>query len=254
VSIRLPPVELQHLSRAPLRSVIAQLRFAPLLAVEQADQVARFQAALPDGFELAERTFAQSLSVNVGPGGLALAGPEPPGTVWHFRSSEEPESVHLAVDSCALEVGSYHDWDRFSDRVARMIQSLDDVLKPKRLHRVGLRYINQIDDSRLEDRGALANFVRRELLGGLGDELGYDALSSFAELRLLQPDGVFALRHGVVGPQSYLLDFDYFSEDEREFDRDAILGLLGQYHRVIESVFIWTLGESYRRELQEAQR
>jgi uncharacterized protein (TIGR04255 family) len=254
VPIELAPHPLAHLSRAPLRSAVAELRYAPLLAVEQPDNIERFRNALPEGFLLADRTFAQGLSVTVGVAGLSLGAPTPPGTVWHFRTEDGSTTVHLGITSCAIEVSEYHDWPRFSEIIAAMARALGDALRPQRLLRVGLRYINQIDDPRLEDRRALGHFIRSDLVGGVGEDLGYDAETSFHELRLRQPDGVFVLRHGLVGATTYLLDLDYFDEGDSSFDAAAILSTLERYHQTVESVFVWTLATEYRTELQEVEQ
>jgi uncharacterized protein (TIGR04255 family) len=116
-----------------------------------------------------------------------------------------------------------------------------------------MRYVNEIEDESLMSEG-LDRFLNSALVAPVGSELGMDLLSSLSDLRFRQPDGVFALRHGLIRPDAYLLDFDYFSEDERPFDRQEIRRTGARFHDVIESMFIWSLSDDYLRRLEEGTR
>jgi uncharacterized protein (TIGR04255 family) len=79
-------------------------------------------------------------------------------------------------------------------------------------------------------------------------------LRSLAELRVAESLGTFVIRHGLVDNATYLLDFDYYSESQREFDPQRVIATVQQFHDLIEPFFIWSLSDRYLAELGRKDR
>ena len=92
------------------------------------------------------------------------------------------------------------------------------------------------------------------MTGPVGGELGSDLLSSLCEMRFGEKDGQVTIRHGLVEPTTYLLDFDHFSEGERDFAPKSIVTRVKRFHGLIERLFVWSISDRYLNELKGAKR
>jgi uncharacterized protein (TIGR04255 family) len=252
--IEVPEVALPHLDQAPLRLALVQVRYTPVHAVEKRELVADFEAAIDDRYIPQEPDYAQTVTIQLGPGPAAVPmAPAPaPEVVWRFQDDERGLRISLSSSSLALEsIEQYHDFPSFSEEFGRVLNGFSTVFNAKRRLRLGLRYVNEVTDPRLSDpdRG-VAHFVNAELISPVGGPFGNDLLNSLSELRLREELGAFVVRHGLVEPEKYLLDYDYFTEESRPFDSEEILERVVGFHDLIERVFVWSLSDTYLTELQ----
>jgi len=233
--------------------VIAQVRFAPVFAIERRGEVAKFQEKLDERY-VAQDPVAPQYGGGIG-SGTAPARPEPSQeSVWPFRDPEREWTVSLSSTSLALEAVQYLDFNDFAAELEAILAALHGVFSPRQETRLGLRYINRIEDERLEKRG-VSFFVNDELASPVGSGgLGQSLLSSFCELRFRERESVVVLRHGLIEPNRYLLDLDHFSDEVREFEPKTITTRVKKYHDLIERLFVWSLSERYLKDLRKAKR
>jgi uncharacterized protein (TIGR04255 family) len=252
--IRVPRAQLDHLHNAPLKAAIAQVRYAPVHAVDSRESIAQFEAGLPDRYVAEDPQMSQAFTVAIGPGGpLAPAAQVPADTVWPFRDDERGWSVAVSTTSLSLEsTQKYGDFDDFITELTQILTAFEEVFHPKRRIRLGLRFINRIEDKRLRRRGGITHFVRDELLSPVGGAAGADLLNSLSELRFRERHGIFVLRHGLLPDAAYLLDYDYFAEDVHEFDATDAVQTVKRFHNLIERVFVWSLSDKYLTELKRS--
>lgn len=189
--------------------------------------------------------------------GLGAVTPQPPGgdpeTVWRFRRSEPGWTISLSSTSLALEAVEYLDFDDFAAELSEVVRALDEVFAPRVEVRLGLRYVNRIADERLRKRG-VAFFVNEQLASPVGADLGNDLVGSLAELRFREGGGTLAIRHGLIEPARYLLDFDRFSAEERDFAPSSIIERVKRFHGLIERLFVWSIADRYMKELRRSTR
>lgn len=232
IAIKLPPVELEHLPAAPLQLALAQVRFAPIYALEQPVSMAEFQKCL------GKRYVAQE-----------APGKGPAGSTWLFRDSERGWTVSVTSTSLGLEAGTYVDFDDFVSELQQVLGYLESVCEPHTEVRLGVRYINRIEDERLQKRG-IAFFVNEQLAGPVGRGLGNQLQHSLCELRFRERETWVVIRHGLIEPTTYLLDFDHFIEGERDFSPPDIVKRVNRFHGLIERLFVWAVSERYLKELK----
>jgi uncharacterized protein (TIGR04255 family) len=249
----LPRRTLRHIEAAPLKLAIVQVRYHPILAVEQAAHVADFQEGLGPAYDLIDSQKAHALTVYFGPGGMEPPTQPAGETIWRFRRRDNAWLVALSSSSLGFEAAEYGVFNEFFAEFARVLGVFQERFVPSTQTRLGMRYVNEIEEENLVSEG-LDRFLNSALVAPVGSDLGTDLLSSLSDLRFRQPDGVFALRHGLIRPDAYLLDFDYFAEEERPFDRQDIRRAAAGFHDVIESMFIWSLSDEYLRRLEEGTR
>lgn len=170
-------------------------------------------------------------------------------SLWLFRDNDRAWTVSLTNESLGLEAKTYHDFEDFAGELSRVLEDVAAIFEPQTEVRLGVRYVNRIEDERLGKRG-IGFFVRGELVSPVGAELGSDLRYSLCELRFRESDTWLALRHGLVKPNVYLLDFDNFMEGERDFVPSDVVQRVNRFHGLIERLFVWSLSERYRKELE----
>jgi uncharacterized protein (TIGR04255 family) len=248
--IDVPKRALDHLDSAPLRVAVAQVRYSPVHAVEKRELVADFESRLDDRYVAQDAQTSQTLTIQIG-AGPAPAGAPPPAvvdTVWPFRDDTRGYSVSLGNSSLAVEADStYHDFPQFLDEFSAAVRACAEIFQPKRQLRLGLRYINEVNDERL--REDVRMIISPELVAPVGSVVQGGLVRSLAELRVAESLGIFVVRHGLVDDTTYLLDFDYFSEAQRELDPQRVIETVKRFHDLIEPFFIWSLSERYLAEL-----
>jgi uncharacterized protein (TIGR04255 family) len=253
--ISLPVSDLKHLEGAPLRVAIAQVRFAPVHAIEKRERVADFQEQLPTSYVAREPQVPQTVTIQFGPSPISPpASVIPPEVVWPFEDRERGWSVSLSSSSLALEAGTYDDFDHFLAEFRSVLTALIETFEPRECSRLGLRYVNEITDERLRQQRGLHELLRSELVSPVDTELGSDLLGSLCELRFRENLGTLVLRHGLIRPDTYLLDYDYFREESDALEGKAIAQTVENFHDVIERLFVWSLSEKYLSELKERRR
>lgn len=253
--ISLPAADLKYLDGAPLRVALAQVRYAPVHAVEKRERVADFQERLAQTYVAREPHVPQTVTIQFGPspvpGAPSLLSPE---SVWPFEDRERGWSVSLSSSSLALEASTYNDFDDFLAEFRAVLSALIETFDPRECSRIGLRYVNEVGDERLRQEGGLNQLLRAELVSPVGTELGSDLVGSLCELRFRETFGTLVLRHGLIRADTYLLDFDYFKEEVDVFNGEAITKVVESFHDVIERLFVWCLSGGYLAELKERKR
>jgi uncharacterized protein (TIGR04255 family) len=241
---------------APLRSVLAQVRFDPIPALLAEAGTAGFHSVIhakyPNG---PERATDVDIRVTQSAVGVRTAAP-----VWKFRTIDEQFSVSLSHDFLALETPRYTHFDDFLDQFAFALKAIERTLMPSSSRRVGLRKINAIPLPEPQNPATLSSRVRPELLGGI-------AYSEFptklrgAEGALVFEDNLNLLfvRYGLEGDAeseaNFVLDMDYATETPQAVSADgAILELLAHFSAGITSFFEWALTEDYKMSLRPQPR
>lgn len=243
------PRELGRLTASPLRLALLQARTTPVLAFEQPADVQRLVEALEGRWTLSDRQSNREVSVQVGPAGVQQQASVPE-TVWVLTSEDAGTHGAVSSSSVAVESDRYAQWEDFHADATDLFAAVERVAAPARCTRLGLRYINELRDERVDgDPQRLAELVNPALLAP-ALALARPMVGSLAELRVNEDeDNFFVLRHGLVQSGVYLLDLDAYREQPEPFDTEALLAHAERFHARIESVFAWSLTDGYLHEL-----
>lgn len=236
-------VEQPVLRRAPLKFVVCQLRFPEILGLSGAD-VRPLRSGIAEAFPDVEEDEAEAMAPTVE--GLRPTGKKRP--AYRFSSDDGSSAVVLTPTWLALETSAYEHFRAFAELWRRVTALAVDALDITTQERLGLRYVNELSCPAEPSRADLLELVREELVGivGAGQPQTARLLRSLQEARFAQDDGVLALRHGFVdggedGARAYVLDFDYYSDDDRPLDLDAQLRQLAGFNHSIYEVFAWSI-------------
>ncbi len=237
--------------RAPLRTVLCQVKFPPVLSLLTPAGVAGFQAAVRDEYPTLlplERTASVSLS----PESFGVS-PAPP--VWRFTNADRKWTVGLSSEFISLETSSYAGIDGFLDRLGMVLAALRRTVRPAESTRVGLRKVNAIPAPDPRDTYSLLGIVRPELLGLLAVPVFPAPIAHYLSHLVFKDDfSGLAVRCALNSPDEVtthlMLDLDYFTEQPYTVAaEDALLGLLRHFSDGTTNFFHWAVTDDYKESL-----
>jgi uncharacterized protein (TIGR04255 family) len=238
--------------RNSLEEVICQVKFPPILKID-AELPSQFQDDIRADYPLLEE--APAIAANI-PAEFVKMIPSLAGTTSYiFESGDHAWKVTLNREFLSLSTTDYKRWEQFSERLNKIVGSLQRLYRPSFFVRVGLRYRNTIKRSALD----LGNVDWSELLQPwiLG-ELSVPAVAPHIQqavrdiLLSLEHDGAqLRLRHGIVPipgqESSYSIDGDFFKEKRTEIDH--AIGLLNAFNKEAGRLFSWCIKPRLRERL-----
>jgi len=241
------------LLRAPLVRVIAQVRFSPILAVQNSEHIAPFQEAIRSAYPVLQQEHAQSFYV--GPEGLA-SGQEP--VAWRFSSMDGAWRASLTQDFLALETTSYSSRSDFLARMVDLLKGVHELLDPAVALRIGLRYIAQVTG---EPLAMVSKLVQPELLGLTDTSIFPFVKNAMSEAQMEAPEegGQLRLRWGhlaagaTVDPnaikpideESWVLDIDMWRSKQVSFDIDELASDIRSFSERLYAVFRWSVTDEF---------
>jgi uncharacterized protein (TIGR04255 family) len=248
-----PPTE-HHLSKAPLERVIAQIQFPVMLKIEDRSAVADFQESIRRDYPVLQEIQAQTLQIQMGPTGpsaIPVANRN-----WHFSNAVGTWKVVLARDALTIESTSYESRADLLARWKGAINALNAVFRPGIVLRIGTRYIDRITDAPFKRFETLINSKQLgSAVGHLKKHLKHSLCEAYFEVE----EGELRLRWGVMPAmmspdlsaiaqlpnESFVLDIDVWSMQQREFDPDALLTAFQQLTERAYSVFRFAVTDEF---------
>lgn len=241
------------LSESPLSFVVAQVRFPTVASISSETFIGPFQERIRGTYSDLRRE--RQVEVLVGPGGFQV---EQPGDVWRFVDDRSGWEVALAPEFLALATNRYTSRADFMGRLGVLLEALDAWLNPRKVRRVGVRYIDRISVEHLE---SISRLVRPEVLGvGIVDAQkdGVKLENSLSDFQYLFPDqSHLRARWGLLpagatfdpaidpaDSPSWVLDIDA-SHGEEPFEPTAIQEQVQVFTDRIYRYFRWAVTEEF---------
>lgn len=249
-----PPAEVP-LPRAPLVRVLSQLRYPTIAIIEDLKAIAPFQEALRDTYPVLREEMNQNLVVS--PSGSSVERQR----LWRFSAIEGEWRVSLAAGFVALETSAYTNRHEFLARLSDVIDALASTFRPKAFDRFGLRYVDRISGSSLDE---IERLVRPEVRGIVGSAVGMNVRHGLSETvfeaheeqaNLLARWGLLPPNAGIdpsippVGEKSWILDLDMFVERPAStFDADELKRKAEAFATRSYTFFRWAVTDDFLRE------
>lgn len=244
------------LKTAPLVRVLSQIRFPRLAALAtREDSANAFAAAMAVDYPIL--TEQREVAVTITPEGATQS---PGGArVWQLRSADEAWQVSFTDSFLAVDTSAYTSREDFRDRVVEVWGRFVEVVAPPFIERVGVRYVNRVDDpATLADLAAL---VRQEALGGAtlalngGVQLSHsmhealynlDALNGLqARWGILPPGAVLDPTLQPVQTVSWVLDLDAFRLGRGGTSTEDVAGPVEQLAERAYRYFRWVVTSAF---------
>jgi uncharacterized protein (TIGR04255 family) len=238
----LPEVVHEQFASPPLKAMLGQARFPPILKIADPASLAPFQAAIAADFPTLSQE--QQVQIVVGPAGGGTGAQK----LWRFTSSDRAWSVLLATDALTVEAEwtQYTEYAEWRARFERVWQAALAHLAPQIVLQQGLRYIDHLEKDLAGPEWA--TWINPDLLGPIRLSRFADSLDhALTDLRFRLEDGILSFKHGIVtlGPSNargYLLDFDCFTQLPTPSDDPvSLLARFDVFHDIIWRFFRWSL-------------
>ena len=166
--LRLAEARDERLERAPLKLVVSQVRYPRKLAAVDLEVGLAVQRALggPDTWRLeeAQSQLVLSLAVSQVQGGAPAATPLETQPGWQLRTEDNVWTITILPQSVALETTRYEGWIDFSYRLRLLLDTVQSAVHPSAEERLGLRYVNRIEEPRIDSPGNWARWIRPRCL------------------------------------------------------------------------------------------
>lgn len=243
MALNFPTVEDVHLGNSPLREVICQVKFPPILRIaegEPADFQERVRARFPV-YEIERSVIVEMKAINSG----GRVGFRPP--THRFHTPDRTRTVSLASDFYALSVTVYQHWADFAEQLEYVTEAARATYDLPYATRIGLRYINSLDRHFLETDlfSDVLDLLRSELTVMLKTDVIHDPDLAVQRIQATTDGDRFTFRYGVIKegepPESvFLLDYDHYVDDQ-QLNLDEILERCDNYHERIYNAFRWCI-------------
>jgi uncharacterized protein (TIGR04255 family) len=247
----IPTVDYEIFANPPLKAMVGQVRFPPVLKIANLSSLGDFQDAIRADWP----EFAQEQQINfvIGPG-VQQAQPGPQ-QLYRFTSTDKVWNIVLTTDAVTIETtgaGEYSSYDEFAKRFAGVWDALRQHYAPSSVLRQGLRYVDHLEGAERSPE-EWARFINPELIGPLAGALGSGLEQAISDYRFRYEDAALVFKHGIVpaGPENergYLLDFDYFADQPtEEVSTEAVMERFASYHQRAYAFFRWCVTEEALR-------
>lgn len=247
--------------RNPLSEVICQVRFPPILRIE-AEPPAAFQERVRNGYPMF-RELQPDLPATGVPAEIAgivrsMLPSRARATAYEFASEDGAWCITLSRDALALKTTTYERWEGFREHLEGPLASLNELYRPAFFSRVGLRYVDVIQRSKLGLKDHPWSELLKPHIAGefAAPELAGHIEHAARELRVrLTADGSVMIRHGIAveastGEQCFLIDCDFFAE--RRLEPQDVPRILNDFNRASGRLFRWCITDALHRAMEPA--
>lgn len=253
----LPPTDYEQFKNPPLRAMLGQVRFPPILRLEKgAEAIADFQEAIRGLFP--EFRLEQQFEITIEPNQESEAATKR-STAFRFVNEDETWNALLAPSALTLEAaagGHYSSYKAFSELFRMLWQALVEHLRPGKINQQGLRYVDHIEGE--HSASEWSQWINPDLLGGIAGEVLSPGLErSVCELLYPQEDGRLLFRHGITeaGPNNargFLLDFDSVHTTPVPVEEvDMLMKRFDESHDRLYSFFRWCITDKALEEFRD---
>ncbi len=246
-----PAPEEVPLAAAPLERVLAQVKFPMIVSINNPAFVGPFQEEIRDRFPDLKEDRIKTVRFDLEGGKSESSVP-----IWRF-SDDEQFQVSLAPDFIALETKRYKSRTDFVERLRYILTALQCTVRPSRMERLGIRYID-----RVRDEIDIKDMVRPEILGVLGTWIGQQSSHVFTESQIDGDGYSLLVKWGRLPPQatfdpslveplsttSWVLDIDAFTVGSPSpFEADAVADQADFLAQKSYAFFRWAVTDTFLR-------
>lgn len=241
-----------HLPDTPLTGVLVQVRFPEIFSIAKAEFIADFQERIRADYplhQLEQNPFLELENDRVRQGTIPH---------WRFYDAARQWRLSLTTDFVALETRAYQSRLDFTRRADTVLRALSATIKPGLFTRVGVRYVDRIHGSQLEQ---LSSFVRPEILGFYKEDYRENLIQTLNEIVCNTDVGTMTARWGFmpanqthepdlmppISVPSWFLDIDVYNEfaQPEAFDTEEIKNRITNLATRAYGFFRWVMHDQF---------
>jgi uncharacterized protein (TIGR04255 family) len=235
-----------------IKSVIFRLDFPiPVLSLAEGKRPTEFQRAVLKSFPLREEKKTVLQQVELTPDSVASHRSE--AKLFSFFDPDRTTQIGLAPTFMWVEQTAYRGFEQFEALTSIGIDGLFRTWPDTAVNRLGLRYINGIDEPREASPTDWNEFIQPKLLEALSVFPGSENLARFLvqaevrgddyRLRLVtgMPNPDFP---GLVRQRNFLIDIDVYIQEA--LDQGEIKEKLQKFHGIVIQYFEKAITQKFR--------
>jgi uncharacterized protein (TIGR04255 family) len=241
------------LPAAPLARVLAQLRYPRPLDFDARTSVESVRKALASRYPVNREAKAAQIVIT----SAGVTQEQSPDTNWVFEDVQAQWKVTLGDKAASIETTSYTSRADFCERISDLIHVIGKSLRPPVYDRLGLRYINQLEGTEVQDE--LKTLVRPISLAGLAvPHQGVQIQHSLCDTLFIDENRHLQIRWGwlpagvgvdptVSAPNRpyWLLDIDSFTGKGGPFDTRVLDDLTTDLAERAHRFFRWVVTDEF---------
>jgi len=253
----------QKLSKSPITYVLAQVRFSTIQSI--GDYIPKLQDEIRSFFPHFQKVNLQAIQLREDQQPISSVFNQ-----WHFIDKDRQTGIILDNHSITIHTNQYSQFKPLIENLEKVLTRFNEILKIVLFTRIGLRYINLIenglDNIDIGLRGFQLKATNFEIdkfltktettqLSNLGiikiqaTHVGNKEIISGTKNLYVPPDlvdaaSVLTFQNYKVPDKDFLiLDLDHFNEQQGDFDIDEILHNFKEFQEIIYQVFCNAVGE-----------
>jgi len=236
----------------PLNKVICQFRFPPILRIDS-EIPSSFQDSIRSDFPLYQEKIEVQNQVALG-----SKGNLPPEIISHLSKTVSTKNhefstvdgvwkINLTRTFLSLSTSSYYCWEDFKSRLIPLYELFIKLYTPPFVTRIGLRYIDIFDRSKLGlSNTSWSELLQPYFLGLLSSEVGNKIQNSENINEILLSDDISVLRmvnsfvqNAQSQEQCYMVDSDFYFP--RRIPTNEIFPKLDYLHQRATRLIQWII-------------
>lgn len=243
-------------NKNPLNQVICQLRFPPILKIEEA-LPSGFQDRIRHEYPLFVDKQPDEAGIELPPeiakavGSMGIGFPFQSGKrSFEFSSIDQVWKVSLTRDFLALATTDYKTWQDFHRHLQTPLEALLSEYDPNSYVRIGLRYRDVIDKDELGLKEVpWKSLLQPHIAGELATDIEEQFIKKLATdflVELKDSIGHVRIRHGLAENKSaqrnvYVIDADFYTDELTE--KNHVIDKLNKFNREAGHLFRWCITE-----------
>lgn len=252
------------LSKQPVTYVLAQIKFASI--EDMANYIPQLQSKIRDNFPHFEQVNIQAIQLREGEKPHPIVF-----TQWHFMDKKKQTGIILDKQSVTIHTSQYDQFRSFIDIFKKIVSKFHEELNFSLFTRLGLRYVNFIEDGAKEidsslqgfrllgDKFPLNNFMAKTettqptkegIIKIQSMHIENKAIINNVENIFVSPDLIDTARllsfEHYTKPQTafLILDIDHSSNKQEDFIISTIVESFDKFHEIIYESFCKAVGEN----------
>jgi uncharacterized protein (TIGR04255 family) len=252
-----PTVKRVIYNKNPLVEVIFQVRFPRFLPIE-AEPPIEFQRRLIAEYPIYEQRNVFQIVFAATQEGRPPAS-ETTGRMHTFMTKDRTWTVTLVGDYFSISTSKYVRWEDFRQRIEASLKVALEVYQFQIFTRLGLRYQDVISRETLGlEKSKWSDLLRNHVAGEFATkEVAEDSVISKETVLTmkLENSDTLLFRHGLVSNKetqklAYLIDSDFFNEEQRTADLDGTLQVADRLHTNSGRFFRWCITDALHAALE----
>ncbi|MBI1376791.1 MAG: TIGR04255 family protein [Frankiales bacterium] len=245
-----------RLERTHMEAAVAEVRFVPgREELSEADAIHVWNGLGKASLPVFERHTMNTVNLTVTPSGADHSTQVQHG--WVLATNDRRTAVTLLPSMVVVQTSAYdHYSTSLGNPLTEALRLFVEATGAAVVQRIGLRYINRLQDAEAVAPVFWQDHVRPAFAGPLVGETAalVEALHQQVQLQLdatagaRVQSGVFR-EQGVESRYSFLVDLDVYREQALDFDETLIANMTRQLNRTALALFAQVLSEKYWAEL-----